>query len=69
MRKRNLILEDGTVFEGYGFGSEEVSKGEIVFNTGMTGYRGSYHRSKLLRTICNDDVPSHWKLWNQSRRL
>lgn len=39
MRKRHLILEDGTVFEGYGFGSEEVSKGEIVFNTGMTGYQ------------------------------
>lgn len=39
MQKRNLILEDGTVFEGYGFGSEEVSKGEIVFNTGMTGYQ------------------------------
>ncbi|WP_080874817.1 carbamoyl phosphate synthase small subunit [Oceanobacillus timonensis] len=39
MRKRHLILEDGTVFEGYGFGSEELSKGEIVFNTGMTGYQ------------------------------
>ncbi|MFD1067207.1 carbamoyl phosphate synthase small subunit [Oceanobacillus locisalsi] len=39
MRKRHLILEDGTVFEGYGFGSEVLSKGEIVFNTGMTGYQ------------------------------
>lgn len=39
MYKRNLVLEDGTTFEGVGFGSEEVSKGEIVFNTGMTGYQ------------------------------
>ena len=33
-----LILEDGTVFEGMGFGYPTVSFGEAVFNTGMTGY-------------------------------
>ena len=33
-----LILEDGTVFEGMGFGYSTVSFGEAVFNTGMTGY-------------------------------
>lgn len=34
-----LILEDGTTFEGYAFGSDEASVGETVFTTGMTGYQ------------------------------
>jgi carbamoyl-phosphate synthase small subunit len=38
MRAR-LILEDGTVYEGTGFGAEGESFGEVVFNTGMTGYQ------------------------------
>ncbi|MFC4768433.1 glutamine-hydrolyzing carbamoyl-phosphate synthase small subunit [Effusibacillus consociatus] len=38
MRAR-LILEDGTVYEGTGFGATGESFGEIVFNTGMTGYQ------------------------------
>lgn len=37
--KRQLILEDGTVFVGEGFGSDCDSIGEVVFNTGMTGYQ------------------------------
>jgi len=37
--KRQLILEDGTVFVGKGFGSNVDSIGEVVFNTGMTGYQ------------------------------
>ncbi len=37
--KRQLILEDGTVFIGEGFGSEDSVIGEVVFNTGMTGYQ------------------------------
>ncbi|MGM0873591.1 MAG: carbamoyl phosphate synthase small subunit [Bacillota bacterium] len=37
--KRQLILEDGTVFLGEAFGSEEEKFGEVVFNTGMTGYQ------------------------------
>ncbi|MFT4413496.1 carbamoyl phosphate synthase small subunit [Fredinandcohnia humi] len=37
--KRQLILEDGTVFIGNGFGSETDKIGEVVFNTGMTGYQ------------------------------
>lgn len=36
-----LILEDGNVFKGYGFGSEKETIGEVVFNTGMTGYQES----------------------------
>ncbi|MDF0725251.1 carbamoyl phosphate synthase small subunit [Cytobacillus sp. S13-E01] len=37
--KRQLILEDGTIFVGEGFGSEVQTVGEVVFNTGMTGYQ------------------------------
>jgi carbamoyl-phosphate synthase small subunit len=37
--KKQLILEDGTVFVGEGFGSETQTTGEVVFNTGMTGYQ------------------------------
>jgi len=34
-----LVLSDGSVFEGYNFGCEGTTFGEIVFNTGMTGYQ------------------------------
>lgn len=37
--KRQLILEDGSVFIGEGFGSVKRIIGEVVFNTGMTGYQ------------------------------
>lgn len=33
-----LALEDGTVFEGEPFGARGTVGGEIVFNTGLTGY-------------------------------
>ncbi|SJZ41010.1 carbamoyl-phosphate synthase small subunit [Pilibacter termitis] len=39
--KRLLILEDGTIFEGVAFGADIDVTGEIVFNTGMTGYQES----------------------------
>ncbi len=39
MKKAILALEDGTVFEGYSFGAEGTTTGEVVFNTGMTGYQ------------------------------
>lgn len=41
MKKRWLILEDGTKFEGMAFGSDDASIGETVFSTGMTGYQES----------------------------
>ncbi|EHJ52166.1 carbamoyl phosphate synthase small subunit [Streptococcus macacae] len=41
MEKRLLILEDGTIFEGQAFGADLDVTGEIVFNTGMTGYQES----------------------------
>lgn len=39
MSKRKLILEDGTTFIGKAFGSDQVTEGEVIFNTGMTGYQ------------------------------
>ena len=34
-----LVLADGTVFEGSGFGAETAAVGEVCFNTAMTGYQ------------------------------
>ena len=39
LQKRYLVLEDGTYYEGYPLGSDHLTKGEIVFNTAMTGYQ------------------------------
>lgn len=36
--KAALILEDGSIFTGQGFGSETEVICEMVFNTGLTGY-------------------------------
>ncbi|MDQ7795202.1 MAG: carbamoyl-phosphate synthase domain-containing protein, partial [Spirochaetia bacterium] len=33
-----LVLEDGTVFEGYSVGADVSSEGEVVFSTGLVGY-------------------------------
>ena len=41
MSKRLLILEDGTIFEGESLGANLDVTGELVFNTGMTGYQES----------------------------
>lgn len=41
MKARYLILEDGTVFKGNAFGSEEGTIGEVIFTTAMTGYQES----------------------------
>ena len=39
------MLEDGQKFEGYSFGKERSMAGEVVFNTGLTGY-------VILKTPC-----------------
>ena len=39
MSSRYLVLEDGTVLKGKGFGHDEASYGEVVFSTGMDGYQ------------------------------
>jgi len=38
---KKLVLENGMVFEGFGFGSQTQKFGEVVFTTGMTGYQES----------------------------
>ena len=37
--KAFLVLEDGTVFAGEGFGCQGEAFGEVVFNTSITGYQ------------------------------
>lgn len=36
---RYLVLSDGTIYEGKAFGADGITTGEVVFNTGMTGYQ------------------------------
>jgi carbamoyl-phosphate synthase small subunit len=33
-----LLLDDGTTLSGFGFGAAKPVKGEVVFNTAMSGY-------------------------------
>ena len=39
MKNKKLVLEDGTVFEGYGFGADRDAVADLVFNTSMVGYQ------------------------------
>jgi len=36
--RATLELADGSMYEGYSFGHQESTAGEVVFNTGMVGY-------------------------------
>jgi carbamoyl-phosphate synthase small subunit len=50
-----LVLEDGRTFHGTAYGAEGETFGEMVFNTGMTGYQEtltdpSYHRQIVAMT-------------------
>ena len=69
---RKLVLADGTVFPGNGFGSPEEVVCEVIFNTGMTGYQEvltdpAYYNQMVVMTypmignygINNDDYESH----------
>ena len=56
MKKRYLILEDNTAFEGYAFGADSECVGELVFTTGMCGYietltDPSYYGQIILQTF------------------
>lgn len=42
--KKYLVLENGSVFEGQGFGADCDTIGELVFNTGVIGY---------IETLCD----------------
>lgn len=39
MKRRLLVLEDGSVFEGKAFGADNYQVGELIFQTGMSGYQ------------------------------
>jgi len=70
-----LVLEDGTTFRGAGFGAEGETFGEMVFNTGMTGYQEtltdpSYARQIVAMTAphigntgVNDADPESRRIW------
>lgn len=56
MKRGALVLEDGRVFMGRGFGAEGVQTGELVFNTSMTGYQEiltdpSYYQQIVTMTV------------------
>ena len=70
-----LVLEDGTSFHGTGFGADGETFGEMVFNTGMTGYQEtltdpSYARQIVAMTAphigntgVNDEDPESRRIW------
>ena len=50
-----LVLDDGRIFKGEGWGAEGETFGEAVFSTGMTGYQEtltdpSYHKQIVIMT-------------------
>ncbi|MGI9091901.1 MAG: glutamine-hydrolyzing carbamoyl-phosphate synthase small subunit [Mycobacteriales bacterium] len=70
-----LVLEDGRVFCGEGYGAAGEAIGEAVFATGMTGYQEtltdpSYHRQIVVQTAphigntgVNDEDPESRRIW------
>ncbi|MFT0847116.1 glutamine-hydrolyzing carbamoyl-phosphate synthase small subunit [Actinomycetaceae bacterium L2_0104] len=70
-----IVLEDGTAFRGFAYGSRGRSLGEIVFSTGMTGYQEtftdpSYHRQIIVMTAphigntgVNQEDPESDRIW------
>ena len=70
-----LVLEDGTTLHGTAFGAHGETFGEMVFNTGMTGYQEtltdpSYCRQIVAMTAphigntgVNDEDPESRRVW------
>ncbi len=52
-----LVLEDGTTLRGTGFGAEGETFGEMVFNTGMTGYQETLTDPSYARQIVAMTAP------------
>jgi carbamoyl-phosphate synthase small subunit len=52
-----LVLEDGMTFHGSGFGAEGEAFGEMVFNTGMTGYQETLTDPSYARQIVAMTAP------------
>ncbi len=72
--KGKLILEDGSVFRGQIFsGSNANAEGEVVFNTGMTGYQEILTDPSYCRQIVTLTYPlignyGTAKIFDQSRK-
>ena len=58
-----LALGDGTIFEGEVFGSSRPVCGEVVFNTGMTGYVETSDRPLLRGSDPGPHVSADRELW------
>ncbi|XP_012269304.2 CAD protein isoform X2 [Athalia rosae] len=83
LRGSYILLEDGTVLRGRGFGAAVPVDGEVVFQTGMVGYPESltdpsYHAQILVLTyplIGNYGLPDDQKdphglpYWFESHRI
>ena len=52
-----LVLEDGSFFEGYGFGFENTTTGEVCFNTSITGYQEIISDPSYAGQIINFTFP------------
>jgi len=52
-----LVLEDGTTLHGTGFGAAGETFGEMVFNTGMTGYQETLTDPSYCRQIVAMTAP------------
>jgi carbamoyl-phosphate synthase small subunit len=52
-----LVLEDGTTLHGTGFGAHGETFGEMVFNTGMTGYQETLTDPSYCRQIVAMTAP------------
>jgi carbamoyl-phosphate synthase small subunit len=52
-----LVLEDGMAYHGAGFGAAAESFGEMVFNTGMTGYQETLTDPSYARQIVAMTAP------------
>jgi carbamoyl-phosphate synthase small subunit len=52
-----LVLEDGTTLRGTGFGAPGETFGEMVFNTGMTGYQETLTDPSYCRQIVAMTAP------------
>ncbi|RMG61292.1 MAG: carbamoyl-phosphate synthase small subunit [Deltaproteobacteria bacterium] len=75
LKKAYLALENGAFFSGYSFGAEGETEGEVIFNTGMTGYQEiltdpSYKGQIVLMTYpeignygVNDEDVESWRPW------
>ena len=72
--KGKLVLQDGTTFRGQLFGgSNATTEGEVVFNTGMTGYQEILTDPSYCRQIVTLTYPlignyGTAKIFNQSRK-